>query len=163
MEIHTHVGNLLDVQSGIIVHGCNCMGVMGSGIAKEVKDKYPKVFKNYSEHLKVHGTISRALGTINSNTIREKYPKLIIVNAFTQLDYGRDKDKVYVDYEAISKCFTQIKSIAEYYDLDVHFPLIGCGLANGDWPTVKFLIKTSLGPRVRKHLWVLTEKDLEGK
>ena len=27
-------GNLLDVTSGLIAHGVNCQGVMGSGVAK---------------------------------------------------------------------------------------------------------------------------------
>ena len=34
-------GNLLEAPERIIVHQTNCMGVMGSGIAKQIKAKYP--------------------------------------------------------------------------------------------------------------------------
>jgi len=35
--IKVNKGNLLDVTSGIIVHGCNAKSVMGSGVALAVK------------------------------------------------------------------------------------------------------------------------------
>ena len=31
-----------------IAHGCNCMGVMGHGIAVEFKKRYPEMFRQYS-------------------------------------------------------------------------------------------------------------------
>ena len=31
----------------IIAHQVNCMGVMGSGVAKQVKEKYPSAFHDY--------------------------------------------------------------------------------------------------------------------
>ena len=31
----------------LICHQVNCQGVMGSGIAKQVREKYPKVYKEY--------------------------------------------------------------------------------------------------------------------
>lgn len=34
-------GNLLDITSGVIVHGCNMRGVMGSGVALAIRNKYP--------------------------------------------------------------------------------------------------------------------------
>jgi O-acetyl-ADP-ribose deacetylase (regulator of RNase III) len=34
--IETRKGSLLDA-TGIIVHGCNCQGVMGSGVALAIK------------------------------------------------------------------------------------------------------------------------------
>lgn len=40
-------GNLFDTDAQIICHQCNCYGVMGSGVAKEVKQRYPNVFKDY--------------------------------------------------------------------------------------------------------------------
>ena len=40
-------GNLFDTKAEIICHQCNCQGVMGSGVAAEVKKRYPEVFKAY--------------------------------------------------------------------------------------------------------------------
>ncbi len=40
-------GNLFDSQADILCHQCNCQGVMGSGVAAEVKKQYPQVYKAY--------------------------------------------------------------------------------------------------------------------
>ena len=40
-------GNLFDTKAHIICHQCNCQGVMGSGVAAEVKRRYPYVFNSY--------------------------------------------------------------------------------------------------------------------
>lgn len=38
--------NLFDVLHGsILVHACNAQGVMGRGIAKEMKEKFPKNYE----------------------------------------------------------------------------------------------------------------------
>lgn len=37
MTILFKTGNILDVREGIIVHGCNLKGVMGSGLALQIK------------------------------------------------------------------------------------------------------------------------------
>ena len=45
-------GNLLDATEDIIAHQVNCMGVMGSGLAKQIRNKYPEVYANYKDYLK---------------------------------------------------------------------------------------------------------------
>lgn len=40
-------GDILDVTEGIIVQQVNCFGVMGAGLAKQIRDKWPKVYDNY--------------------------------------------------------------------------------------------------------------------
>lgn len=42
-------GNLLDIESGIIAHQVNCKGVMGAGLAKQIRLKYPIVYQAYIE------------------------------------------------------------------------------------------------------------------
>lgn len=59
-------GDLFAVNSGIILHGCNSHGVMGSGVAKTFKKLYPEAFKKYmadirywiNEEIPVMGNIS---------------------------------------------------------------------------------------------------------
>lgn len=34
-----------------LVHQVNCLGVMGAGLAAEVKRRYPGVYKVYKEHI----------------------------------------------------------------------------------------------------------------
>lgn len=40
-------GNILDAPENIIVHQVNCKGVMGAGLALQIKSKYPKAFTEY--------------------------------------------------------------------------------------------------------------------
>ena len=40
-------GNVLDSNADVIIHQVNCQGVMGSGVAKQVKDRYPVVYEMY--------------------------------------------------------------------------------------------------------------------
>ena len=44
-----YAGDLLDAHVDIIFHVTNCMGVMGAGIAKSIKNKWPKVFTEYKK------------------------------------------------------------------------------------------------------------------
>lgn len=47
MPIQLVTGNLLDSNCDILINTVNCVGVMGAGIAKQFKDKYPRMFKQY--------------------------------------------------------------------------------------------------------------------
>ena len=40
-------GNILNAEEDIICHQVNCRGKMGSGLAKQIRDKYPDVYKEY--------------------------------------------------------------------------------------------------------------------
>lgn len=153
MEIFTHTGNLLDVQHGIIVHGCNSKGVMGSGIAKDIKAKFPQAFNDYSYFLGNQRSLRDKMGAMVLTTLKAK--QLYIANIITQENYGTDKNVVYVDYKSLAKGLKDVSYYAQAYNLDVHFPLIGCGLANGDWQTVEKIINQNIQSGVRKHLWVL--------
>ena len=42
-------GNLFDTNADMICHQANCQGRMGSGVALEVKQRYPEVFGSYFE------------------------------------------------------------------------------------------------------------------
>ena len=127
-------GNLLDATSGIIVHGCNAQGVMGSGVAKAVKDKYPEAYqKYYAEYL--HGLLIPGWISIYNPS---RY--LTIVSGITQEYYGRDKNVVYVDYDSLAEVFRKVKSI--WPGVPVHIPKIGAGLANGDWEIISRIINT---------------------
>ena len=40
-------GDLMQATEDIIVHQVNCKGVMGSGVAKQIKANFPEVFNEY--------------------------------------------------------------------------------------------------------------------
>jgi O-acetyl-ADP-ribose deacetylase (regulator of RNase III) len=151
-SIERHVGNLLDVTTGIIVHGCNACGVMGAGVAKAVKDRYPGAYQLYRRMYEGPGLTVGNIVPYEVPTLAPR-PELLIVNAITQQDYGTNRRQV--DYEGLFRCFSQIPQLAMAYQLrDVHFPLIGCGLAGGDWDIVEAIIESTL-KGLAKHLWVL--------
>ena len=119
-----------------IIHGCNCFRSFGAGIAKSIKKRYPKAYE--ADLNTGHGDKNK-LGHYS-------YAKLsddkTIINAYTQYAYGRNK--VNVDYDAISKVFELInKDFANHINIGI--PTIGAGLAGGDWNIISDIInkKTS--------------------
>ena len=126
-------GDLLDVTSGIIVHGCNAQGVMGSGVAKAIKQKYPGAFRTYQDvHQNTPGGLK--LGEV----VWYVRDDIKIANAITQEFYGTEKR--HVNYAAVVKCFTEVIGYANTMKLDIYFPKIGAGLGGGDWSIIEQLI-----------------------
>lgn len=145
--------NLLTLTEGILVHGCNAQGVMGSGFAKGLRAKYPGAFTAYKHKYDRRGL---AVGEVvyYEPPMLPGAPKLVIANAITQKFYGRDPNILYVSYDGLERCFEDIGKLARQTGLAVHFPLIGAGLANGKWEEIAPRIERALGPDVDKHLWI---------
>lgn len=147
--INVRQGDLLSA-TGIIVHGCNMRGVMGAGVAKAVKAKWPKVYAAYRHAFDTKGL---SLGEIIPVVVADG---VIVVNAITQNGTARYPGEVMVDYPAIATAFLAVNALAKETGIDmVNFPLIGCGLAGGDWDKVAPLISTSLSAGIRTTLWTL--------
>ena len=157
MIIHNS-GNVLDVPHGVIVHGCNSHGVMRSGIAKEVVERFPGAFEVYRkeyDRLIAAGRPGLPLGTFTAHWVS---PTKVIVNAITQKDYGRDPNRLYVDYEALGWAFLKLTTIDKNIRTTglvhgIHFPKIGCGLANGDWGVVSQVIDQCVANDFKKNYW----------
>ena len=123
--------NLLNNDADIIVQQVNCKGVMGAGIAKSIRNKYPEVYdiyRNafYNGHLK--------LG--NVTYIKVNRNKQIVANICAQEGYGRHGR--YTDYDAFRTCLERLKNYADENNIKhIAFPKgIGCGLAGGNWDIV---------------------------
>ena len=150
------VGNLMNVKEGILVHGCNAQGVMGSGVAALIREAYPgayDVYKAAYDKRKAETGKTLQLGRVIWHTV-SKEPKFAIANAITQEFYGRDPNVVYVSYPAVETAFKKIGEIAREHGLQVHYPLIGAGLANGNWATIAEIIDTQL-EGVEHTVWTL--------
>lgn len=123
-------GNLLDAGLKYIAHGCNAQKVMGSGIALEIKNRRPLAYKAYCEMSMQLGTISVADG---------------VINCITQEFAGNDKSIRYCSYDAIAQAIKAINNFIienNDFDIEVGFPLIGAGLANGDWNVIEKIIES---------------------
>jgi O-acetyl-ADP-ribose deacetylase (regulator of RNase III) len=128
----------LDKIVRVIVHGCNAQGVMGSGIAKIIRDKYPEVYEDYKAHEAEHGL---NLGDVLYTIINDN---LVVCSAITQKFYGRDPNITYVDYLAVANSLNEIAKHAKGLDLEIHLPYIGGGLANGSRKKLLNIFEESL-------------------
>ena len=60
-------GDIRDTDCKVIAHGVNCQGVMGSGVAKALYEKWPEVKKSYLKYCnKCHSkTYTKRCGNCN--------------------------------------------------------------------------------------------------
>lgn len=130
-------GDLLDGPERVIIHGCNAQGVMGSGVARQIREKFPTAFREYREIYEREGL---QLGSIHIVDCGEK----IVVNAITQERYGRSPNTVYVSYDAIRSCIRKLNEAIRdqvLSETDVAMPLIGAGLGGGKWSVISKIIE----------------------
>lgn len=127
-------GNLLDMfdrgDFNHIAHGCNCFNVMGGGIAVQIAERYPLVKEQ--DDKSPRGDPLK-LGTNDFVTIA---PNKTVINMYTQYDFWTGGRKV--EYSAIRSCFQEIDELG----LEVGIPMIGAGLAGGDWETIEYVINS---------------------
>ena len=131
-ELKTIKKNILKVTKGVIVHQVNCQGIMGAGLALQIKQKWPIVFTKYKNK-------DWELGDVQLVKITET---LWLANLAGQNYYGRDKR--YTDYRAVQKGFNKLKKRIEKlgYNIPVYVPYkMGCGMAGGDWSIYKDIVK----------------------
>lgn len=150
MEIIYKEGNLLDAQTDVIAHQVNCQGVMGSGVAKQIKEKWPKVFEEYKHiHHPTKTVVSASPGLSRMLGICQLVDKTgnnsgeWVANLFAQHDYGRD-NKRYTNYEAL---YTSLSSLKEQMDQEyltsVAFPYkMSSDRGGADWNVVLAMIKS---------------------
>lgn len=139
--------DLLDETEGVLLHGVNCQGVMNAGIAKQIRQRYPQVYRDY---LSFRAKALCSIDTLDYPTpqhvllgqivITPIHDRLYIVSGFTQLDCGRDHTVRYVDYSALQQVFQKASAFAQSVQLPLKFPKIGAGLANGEWSVIRELI-----------------------
>lgn len=135
MQIEYVKGDLLETNIKHIIHGCNSHGVMRSGVAKFIREKYPQAYQDYNASYNSYGL---ELGTI---IVSVQNDGKVIHNAITQKDYGRDSSRVYVSYWAIAEAFRKINL---WGIKEIAMPKIGAGLANGDWNVISAIIENTL-------------------
>lgn len=139
LKLATHKGNLLDIDRGAIVHQVNLRGVMGAGLAKQIRNKYPKVFAEYQLAIQRK---ELALGEAQFIQVGED---LWVCNVAGQSNYGRSKGACYTNYEALAIAFKRISAWQLCTKLPVYLPYgMGAGLAGGDWSIVERLILENL-------------------
>ncbi len=140
--------DILTVEKGIICHQTNSRGGFGSGIAGQIKNKWPQVCENYKNYVSLHKKQNLSvLGHVdltnisdceNGKSLNNKW----VANIFGQDDFGYD-GKQYTSYEAWEKAMPILKIIANRMgNPDIYFPyLCGCGLGGGSWEIISEIIE----------------------
>jgi O-acetyl-ADP-ribose deacetylase (regulator of RNase III) len=135
----------------ILAHGVNCQGVMGSGVAKTFKQKYPEAFEDYLYFFKKYKYENDVAPLGVSRLFYSCSNDLLLASMFTQEFYGND-GRQYVNYEAF---FDSFRKVADYYeDSTIIMPKIGAGLGGGDWGIIEGLMKIILETRPNVHVIV---------
>lgn len=129
-------GNLLELfEDGffdIIAHGCNCIGVMGAGVAKQIADKYPEALAADEAHEELFEHTFEQLGTFSAATVDNDKR---IYNLYTQPMPGKS-----FNFSAFRLAIKAMKSDLpawhEQPQPKIGFPYIGCGLAGFEYPEI---------------------------
>lgn len=144
--IELYEGSVLGSQAKIIAHQVNCRGVMGAGLALQIRNQFPQVYDKYRacclkacHPAKNQDTPEEnLLGNILFVSIgpgREGGQEQYIANLFAQRDFGRNR--CMTDYIALEKCLCKLHAIGASTRIAIP-DHIGCGLAGGDWDNVVF-------------------------
>jgi O-acetyl-ADP-ribose deacetylase (regulator of RNase III) len=127
----------LDGTFDVIVHGCNCQGQMGKGIALSIKRQFPEAYAADLSTLKADAS---KLGTISVAEIHQNGRSFAVVNGYTQFHWRGTGVKA--DYEAIRSVMREVK--AQFPGTRIGYPKIGAGLAGGDWNVIASIINDAL-------------------
>lgn len=98
MEIIYKNGNLLDAQTDVIAHQVNCQGVMGSGVAKQIRDKWTNVYTAYRAEYDLFTDLNKSL--LGNCQLVQVNDHQHVANLFGQDKYGYD-NKRYTSYDGI--------------------------------------------------------------
>lgn len=133
MPIFYCKGDIFLTQCQTIAHGCNCVGVMGAGIAKEIKKRFPDCYTEY--WIRCHSN-----RFIPGDYYLHKNSNPWILNMATQYSTnGADLKLVKLSFQSIAMYYKEegLTSIA--------MPKIAAGLGGLTWDTVKSIIEEKLG------------------
>lgn len=139
-------GNLLSAKEEIIGHQVNCRGVMGSGVADQVKRKFPQAYKEYKLLCDVKG--SKNLGTCQIVKIEDK----TVANLFGQDGYGYGQ--VHTNLTALRECLEHLYSYAKECGKSVALPYkLGSDRGGADWNEVVEIIESIFDDSVTLTLY----------
>lgn len=121
-----------DNEFDIIMHGCNCFNVMGSGIAAQIAVQFPDC------RLADDETIKGDVGKLGSYTIGMN-GRLVILNCYTQYGTASYAGMDVFEYTAFERVLSKIAH--RFGTWRIGLPLIGMGLAGGDPARIMPLIE----------------------
>lgn len=112
-----------------IAHGCNLQGVMGAGIAKQVKERFPSLYNAYRDKCSQGDFL---LGNVFPYLVSGNQ---IVFNLMTQATTDG------ASYDAVWRSLVYLETIAESVRVNaVALPQIGAGLGGLNWNVIKAML-----------------------
>lgn len=125
-------GDMFTTTSRAVAHGVNCSGVMGAGIAKTVREKFPHNYENYRA--------ACLAGTLKPGEVHVNYENgLYILNMATQNKPGRDARYEWVFESALAV----MRGAVNIGIPTVAVPEIGSGIGGLEWDKVAQILLTT--------------------
>lgn len=117
-----------------VVNPVNCVGVMGAGLAQQIKSKYPQCFSAYRRACLAR-KVKVGLMHVWADAGRENGPRMVI-NFPTKVHWKDDSKLEYVQLglKALRA------SLVNHSIVSVAIPKLGCGLGKLDWNIVRSMI-----------------------
>ena len=146
--LHYRKGDIFKETTAAIVNPVNTVGVMGKGLAKQFKTRYPGNYRAYAQACKA-GTISPS-NPLVFDLKTEAAPRFII-NLPTKRHW-RDNSRL----SDIDQGLTALALILQSEKIpSITIPAIGAGLGNLKWEDVKAVIEKRLGHLTGTDITVL--------
>ena len=124
----------LDGEFDVIVHGCNCKQIMGAGIAGQIAQKIPEA--KFVDDMYITASHYDKLSHYTIAPFRNRKGNLgFVVNLYTQYFPGAD-----LRIEALILGFKRVSRILKEKQR-IGIPLIGCGIAGGNWDKIGPIIE----------------------
>lgn len=142
MSVQYVTGNLFDNKYKVqaFAHGCNLQGVMGAGIAKEFRYRWPEMYEYYRKECLSNSPLQPG-ECLPYFALDEDSNVIVIFNLMTQIKVGPN-----ARYEYIEQALKEMKNIADnLYIESIAMPAIGCGIGGLQWSLVTPLIDSVFG------------------
>ncbi|WPS85526.1 macro domain-containing protein (plasmid) [Brevibacillus halotolerans] len=147
------IGDLLEAKELVIGHQVNCFGIMGGGLALQIKEKYPIVFDDYALLCKINQKGRSLMGfcqmvevsddSVYSSLFSDFNPKIIriVANLFGQHGIGTDQKRTEEPF--LQKALEVMKQTAMEKGYSVALPYqLGSNLGGGNWQEIEKIIKS---------------------
>jgi O-acetyl-ADP-ribose deacetylase (regulator of RNase III) len=140
--------DMFDRCADIRVNTVNCVGVMGTGVAKRFKHEFPAMFRAYKQRcdkglvhigaMDIHQAVEiRTCGEGLSTSMVVR--RVTIINFPTKTHWRKPSDIQYIDW-GLANLKRYLETI-DSVDKDMTLPALGCGNGGLKWGPVKGAIE----------------------
>lgn len=139
-------GNLFDTDAMFIGHGVNTHGLMGAGIAREFRTRFPKNYALYKKFCDNKSLVPGKVFAFSENG-------MTIFNMATQDNPGQ-----FARYEWVESAADHAVRVAHAIadgPTKIAVPAIGCGIGGLDWNRVGAILETTEAHGIEWEVWFL--------